>query len=259
MKITLAAGESKPVTMSGSQFYYMSGLGKIDVKLVSGGNARTFELSPGMGFRNNDGDLPFYGVEIKNIHSGAQDVEFEISYREVFDRRVIGSVDVFDSLRRRTESASAFLINRLVGGQGAAVYSNVAIRNPVASGKNVFVQKIIAGSTAALDMLIMKSHQLAVDETNAAVTLLSPGGFGVNKLIKNLSLAPSAVIDQFASTGGAFGALAIMARVYTQAQSVYTFELREPIKLEQGAGLVISCWNLNTPINATFEFYEESL
>lgn len=87
MKLTIGAGLTEPLAVGGGRFYYESGTGKIRVRTI-GNDPADFELSPGMGFQNRPDQINFFGIEITNLEDSEQEIEFIVSYREVFDNRV---------------------------------------------------------------------------------------------------------------------------------------------------------------------------
>lgn len=265
-KISLGIGEKKTVNLSGGRFYYEKGVGRIGVKSI-GDDSSYFELSPGMGFQNLGYMKNFQALEIENLSPVKLEVDFIVSYREVFDNRVTFG-DSSQSLRvdiaPRTGvdavvGGMAFLHSRYAGPQGAGLYANIALRNPAGSGRNVFVKSVDAGSTAALDLLLMKTVNIATVQAGAAVSLLSAGfaGPGSNKFVRLSPGLPVCAVDSFASTGGAISGLDILMRVNKPINATHTFKFSEPIVLTPGAGLVVSSWDVNTPLTANFETVEE--
>jgi hypothetical protein len=95
MRLSISAGESQTVTIQGGRCYYENGEGRINFRMVGGGDSRDFNLYAGQGFVCNEGER-FYALEIKNIELFDQDIEFEISDREVFDNRarIVATSDV---------------------------------------------------------------------------------------------------------------------------------------------------------------------
>jgi|GEM_PF-5520077 len=91
MNTDLLAGETKIFSQQGGRFYFVSGEGELYVKLITGGDTRTFKLLVGQGVDFGNGR--FTSVEITNGQT-AQNIEFEIYDREVFDNRVPGLLDV---------------------------------------------------------------------------------------------------------------------------------------------------------------------
>lgn len=257
MKITLVAGEIKPVTVAGGQFYLLDAFGKMSVKIVGGGDAREFELSAGMGFKIR-GDERFFALDIKNISGVDQTIEFEISDRDVFDNRTVGIVEVVNADKARTDFDSAFLLTRRCSGL-AAVYSNVALRNPVGSGKNVYVNQIVATAEAVqVDCILQRTPTLAADELSAGVTGLLPGSVnGISKRVAAGAPAGVSLIDVFYSNALSFGNMLAVQRVYIAAYSYFNYRFTEPFKLEPGAGLLLTSFTPNTLIAGNFEFFEE--
>lgn len=263
MKLSLVVGEKKTVTIGGGRFYYESGLGRIRVKTISSAPGE-FDLSPGMGFQNRADMDNFFAVEIENISGFDQTIEFIISYREVFDNRVVfgEGIDVkpVDVDRLRTEARRAFWLQRYGGSPAAGAYANLSLRNPLGSGRNVFVRKVIVGAAVPLDILLMSTYSMEADEANAAVSTLDTGSPSSSKYPLNGGSNTSVSrVGQFRSTGGAFGGLRVFGRAFSAANTMFAFEFAEPVKLGQGAGLVVGTWTANTSIAANFELYEEDI
>lgn len=86
---TLSAGISQPVGVQGERFYFSKGDYEIVVKAIGGSDSREYKLREGMGFTFKEGS-GFHELEIKNFDESviSQTIEFEISYREVFDSGV---------------------------------------------------------------------------------------------------------------------------------------------------------------------------
>jgi hypothetical protein len=139
-KITLGIGESQNISISGSRFYYEKGLGKILVK-TKGNDSNAFELWPGMGFKNRDGQMNFPSLEIYNLHTAEQDIEFSVSYREIFDNRVsFDNVKVESNEREVTQSEVAFSQACVLSAPSDDKAAGCAL---LATGnKKVFVSKI---------------------------------------------------------------------------------------------------------------------
>lgn len=87
MIISLGPYETKTIHVAGSHFYYEKGDHSVDVRIM-GNDGRTFDsMKPGQGFRS---DERFSALEFRN-GANAQDVEFVVSYRELFDNRAMFS------------------------------------------------------------------------------------------------------------------------------------------------------------------------
>jgi hypothetical protein len=82
--LSLDPGLSQSFSYPGSRFTYEAGDYEIEVKLSSGGNTRVFRLPAGKGV---DFGEQFDSIEIKNIGTAAQVVDFAVEDKEVFDNR----------------------------------------------------------------------------------------------------------------------------------------------------------------------------
>lgn len=90
MKAFFEEHETKTFQLAGSRFYYQGGDDSIEVKINSGGDSRSFVLQSGQGINSDD---RFGSVQITN--SGVdQEVEFEVTDREIFDNRIPGSMTI---------------------------------------------------------------------------------------------------------------------------------------------------------------------
>lgn len=256
MKITLGSFESKKVSVAGGQFYLLGAFSRVEVKVLGGGDSRVFELSPGMGFRSEDG-ARFNGVEIKNLSTVAQTVEFEISDREVFDNRAVGVVEVVNSSKRRTEQRVAFMSGTSQDGV-AAKYSYSMLCNPAGSGKALVVNRVFVGSEAG-NLNLFGVKDLASFMGTAGVTLTNTFSVTSNKWLgaveNSVSEFKTLTVDTLA-VGSAhvqpYGA---------QIGSVLSWEnvLTEPIIVSPNMALGGRTFTVASKVQAVFEFFEEVL
>ncbi len=273
MRITLGIGESRTVTVAGGRFYYEAGLGAINVKTI-GNDVADFDLKPGMGFQNEPGKENFFAVVITNKHDAQQDVDFIISYREVYDNRVTfgGAIEVsgvggsplrtLDAANGRdiSKMGIAFIATRNEPALGASVYTNTALRNPVGSTSLVFVKRVLVSSSVAIEAHLIGDPAITTTEALPAVSLLSTGILGVknNKIIKSGVYAGVAAFDKFASSSF-LGGSRTLARVGLAAGGVFQFEFIDPLVVYPGSALIVSANSVNVPINSVFEYTEEGI
>lgn len=85
MRVTLAQGQTASRALAGSQFYFKNGDGEIKIKLNSGGNTKTYELTPGQLVRWEG--ARFFSLEIKNT-SADQEIEFYVYEHDVHDNKI---------------------------------------------------------------------------------------------------------------------------------------------------------------------------
>lgn len=258
MRISLGVDESKTVTIGGGRFYYEAGTGAIAVKTV-GNDAAEFELKPGMGFQNKADQQNFFAVQIVNKAGVAQDIDFIISYREVFDNRVsFGSVstDEFLSLKARTSATLAYFKNRFCGNLPAN-FSCVALRNPAGSTRNVWVKKILIGSPSVGKYLVHGAADMAAAEANAAVSGLVSGTDTTSG--KKRAFGPGSgsvsVTDSFLSSSVGFAGAQVMHGYCNAGQTV--IDLDEPILLIPANGIWVTNFETNIPVAVGFEIVEE--
>lgn len=262
MRITLGVGESKIVTVGGGRFYYENGAGLITVKTI-GNDSAEFDLKPGMGFQNKVDQQNFFGVQIENKSGVQQDIDFIISYREVFDNRVIFgsalSVDIDRARRDMTLASLAFLKSGFMGGL-SAVNACVGLRNPTGNNRRVWVKKIIASMSADARLFVYTAGNLAVVESNAAVSSLNQGGVSSagQKMVRSpTSTASTSVIDTFSAAGVFVTGLVAMYNGYAKGNESTVIEFSEPVQLGAGNGLVLISGAVDTGLMANFEIVEE--
>jgi hypothetical protein len=259
MRISLVVGESKTVTVGGGRFYYEAGAGAITVKTV-GNDAAEFDLMPGMGFQNNPDQQNFFAVQIINKAGVNQDIDFIISYREVFDNRVSFDdipVDNFLPLKERTSAFLAFMKSRFSGSGGVGTFACVALRNPLGSTRNCWVGKIIIGSPSIARVFVRGVADMAAAELNAAVSMLNQGGDTTSG--KKRSYGPGggsqSVTDSFMCNNVSFAGVPIFES-YCNAGSL-VIDLEEPILLIPGNGIWVTNFDDNAALAVSFEIVEE--
>lgn len=256
MRITLSANETKSVTIAGGQFYLLSAFSKIAVKVISGGDSREFELSQGMGFKTREGER-FFGVEIKDLGGIGQTIEFEISDREVFDNRSVGIVSVVNADKRRTEEGYAFLCARNFH-KNTTRYSYVALENPPASGRNIFLNQVVVSTDVAAEasFFVNKDFQVMVDDPS--VINFALGGDPVSKRVCADDLMSVAKSYGFhSSIDNGFGGVKRVSRLYLSANQNFVLKLTEPILLCPGSAFIFSTRALDSAISIGYEFFEE--
>lgn len=261
MKISLGLNETKVVTVSGARFYYESGAGRIRVKTISS-EPGEFDLSPGMGFENKPDMDNFFAIEITNIHSGQQDIEFIISYREVFDNRVdFGElpIDEFEPLKKRTADRWSFMMNRWCGNGGEGTFACVSLRNPVGSTRNCWVRKIFVGAPIVGKIILYAAADMAAVEANAAVSGLNSGDSGPagKKSFFGPGGARQSVTGNFVCNAPGFAGNQFFYGYSSAGLTV--IDLDEPIRLAPGNGIFVMMFEANVPVSANFEIVEEDI
>lgn len=161
--------------------------------------------------------------------------------------RISGDVNVLDNGLSRTMQNAAFLCQ----GFRAADATNrcsVQLWNPVGSGKNLIVESINAVSTSGqwLTNVGLSNATLATPTDITATSVgskLAGGAIGVAKLYTNVTAGGTVNV--------ALAALAGQAAI----PSMQPF--KEPIVIAPGYGLIQSCVQVNTALQAGFEWFEQ--
>lgn len=260
MRITLAAGESKTVTVGGSRFYYEIGLGSINVKTI-GNDAVEYDLNPGMGFKNNPDQVNFFGVQIKNNESFSQTITFIISYKDVFDNRVTfgNELPVFDDSGLIKVNRGQAFFGMWDRTAQAGTMPAVALRNVEGSGKNLYVSKVFISTPVAMEVFLMRSTNMELDEaTPTQVSIVNKNYPVINKNVKGPN-STAAKIDVFNVLAYDLPNSARLAVINLPANGHFVWEFKEPVKLESGAGLWVNSQVVASKLGATFELLEESV
>jgi hypothetical protein len=256
VKIVVGALQSVNVNIAGDIFYLLRSDGRVSVKGLVGGETRSYELEAGMGFRSSGGDR-YRGFELRDISGVDQIIEFEISDRDVFDNRAVGVVSVVNSDKRRTDLNGAFMLtgNRAAS---AGVLSALNLRNPVGSLRNIYVNQVVVSANLVSDCVVGLTPTIAADQALAGITSISLGvGAGVSKRVNSVVSNSVAKIDQFYSDVWPKGGMRGISRTYIAANDSFEFRFTEPVRLDQGSGMVVMSLVANQVVSASFEFFEE--
>lgn len=257
METLIGPGLGQSISQQGGRFYYMGGRGEIEVKLKTGGDTRRFTLLPGKGIAMREGER-FDGLEIVNLLGEAQQIEFEVSDREVFDNRVTGVVEVVNTDRVRTDSNSSFLIS-VREDAGAGQYAMVILENPIGSGKVFYVNQVVMTSTDRVDAILGVSSDVREIE-NSADTVefrVSDDSQDVS-WSKNIGGGASvALMCRVKATVNQFPKYRGLARVFVEEYGNYTYRFTEPVRVDEGCGLCVQSLEVGAQIAGTWEFFEE--
>ncbi|WP_341937203.1 hypothetical protein [Marinimicrobium sp. C2-29] len=255
MKTVIGAGLSQSISQQGGRFYYMEGLGEIEIKLKTGGDTRRFVLKPGKGIAMREGER-FDGLEIVNLLNVSQEVEFEVSDREVFDNRVTGSVYVIDANKEKSSAGKTFIRPR-VSVSAVGEYASILLENE--SGHEV--------SVGNLSLSCNKAGRLTVDVLSDVSEALADAshvwGTGLEGVVKNIVGAKSKIkaypgtsTQNFLQSEAAAGVQTIINnRVAADEPEQKNFDY--PIVIPSGAGMMIRAGEVTEAgLTAVFEWEE---
>jgi hypothetical protein len=153
------------------------------------------------------------------------------------------SVSVVDGGKLRTAAGVAFTANVYVSAV-AAQLAHVQLWNPSTTGKNLIVEKMYIASASACAMHVRSSTAALAAAYASAPTSKLFGGSASVALLKYTNNA--------AEQG-----VATLLSAYLKASDNFTPELREPLIVPPGYGVIVNSFAVNTDIGATFEYYEE--
>lgn len=270
MRITLGAGESRVVSVAGGRFYYEAGGGKISVRTM-GNDSNVFELSPGMGFQNKESQVNFPSVEITNL-VGAQDIDFIISYREVFDHRVyinssaaldvsvVGGVSITGQVDVNDEKIARVDAKKVYGAQviRAAVadkYSVTGFYN-ILQDKPIYIDKIVIPGGDGRDAfnIVLHNNFPAVESVAESLAAVYGYDFSVAGIAATSNVSQRAFSCLMASSSLS---LSYTRQIHYGRRSVSdtVVELGYPVKLDYNNCLMVYSVLSNTPIESNFVMY----
>jgi len=234
----LAANGGQQIDVKGKFFKYISGIGRIRVRINKGGYV---DLLPGQGVWNVDFETLNVSDRSGAVNAGtilAGDFDFH-------DDRITGTVDVVDGGKYRTKAQIAYSSSVRAGNVGA-MFATVQLWNPPASGKNIVVEAIgvtsVLGGTIAL---------LAASNSALANLRATPGS-----KLKQAGVAASVAVTRYEQLA-AQGIVTSDLQYAMGANSNVDKKLVEPIVITPGYGLNVSSETANVDIAASFEYYEE--
>ncbi len=230
---TLAAGQSQALEVSGRFFKYKSGTGVIRVRASKGGY---IDLLPGQGVWNVD----FTSLTITD-KSGAANVGVlvagEFDYR---DDRITGTVEVISGEKARVIAGNSFS-----GSMGTSADPSfpamVQIYNPAGSGKNVFVNRIIIGGSAAGEWIVSSTATQLATLVGVFPNKKMGGAASVSERRREARAALGSTIFDF----------------YCTLNVPFDIAMAEPLMVTPGNGIVVYPATVNVPAVANFQFYED--
>jgi hypothetical protein len=231
----LTSGQSQTLDVSGRFFKYKSGTGAIRVRATGGGYV---DLLPGQGVFS----LNFTSLTITD-KSGAANVGVLLAGEYDFrDDRITGTVEVISGEKSRVIAGNSF-----AGSMGIVADPTfpamVQLFNPAASGKNVFVNKIILGGTAAGEWIVSST-------TTQLATLV---GTCPNKKLNGAASSAERRREARAALGNTIFDL------YATLNVPFDIVMVEPLMVPPGNGIVVYPATVNVQNVTNFQFYEDPI
>ncbi len=245
--IAIAPGVPRQIDADGDYFYFYSGnAGGADASILlqCRANGLRIELMPGQSYKLPPGTSESSWILTNRVGGGTIIGKVVIGRGGLQDNRITGSVEVIDGGKNRTLAGQAFGASclRLAA---AGNYHRIQLWNPAASGKRLFVEQVVAGASPATGVFMVSSTAALANVVQPPVCKLLGGGPGVAEL--------RAFADNTGPNAGQ-----ILGLTLNTAQS-FSFKLSEPICVLPGYGLVLWCATANTDLNASFEYFEETI
>jgi hypothetical protein len=235
---TLTAGGAFVLPVVGSYFRILSCTGALEVQ---GDTFGRVPVLSGQGLRDQD----FAKLTLVD-KSGSPNVGvILVSDGSFVDDRITGEVSFIDGGKARTIAGSAFVASSAMTPGGSNI-SQVSICNPVSSGRRVVINSIMVSCQIASSVSLSFGSGV-------------PLGTQIAPLAKSLASGAACVAQKFdsyvltASQGAGLLAMSL------QAGQSSTIPITEPITIEPGRYLNISCPAPTSTFYCTVQFFEESV
>jgi hypothetical protein len=230
----LAPNTGQQIDVAGKFFKYKSGNGVIRVRTSKGG---VVDLLPGQGVWNTE----FTSLTITD-KSGLQNAGVILAGAFDFhDDRISGTVEVISAEKNRVMAGNCYS-----GAIGCAptpgVQSMVQLWNPIGSGVNVFLNRIILGGTAA--------GEWYVRTTNTPLANVNAGSFE-NKKAGSLPSKAERRFEARTTLGGT------IFDVFLDLNKPFDMVITEPLMVPPGRGVLVYPDAANVLSLGNFQFYEE--
>jgi hypothetical protein len=231
----------------GNAFYVdadLTNIGNAVVRFQDSVNAGSAPVYVSAGFIAK---VPFTQVIIENVAQAGKrlrifyGVDVDFTPGQTSQTAITGTVSVVDGGLARTLLNQAFLGYQAVG-PVAAQYPIAQLFNPVASGKNLYVEQITA-SSALTGALRVSTYGTSLGGGAAGISKYFGAAVGVG-LVQQTNNAAAL----FTSTFGYFS---------LSANAIFNYKFTEPIILVPGKGLILNQEVVNTGLNASFEWFEQ--
>lgn len=246
--ITIAANTTRQLDAPGSYFYYYSGsAGGADSTITLRGLSSGLRLilKPGQAFRLPQGQKETAWVMTNYANTSTIIGSVLVGDGDVTDNRITGSVEVIDGGKNRTLANSAFMFpfarTSTVGN-----YPLLQLRNPVASGKNVFIKSMTVTLNAAGFV------QMGFGGSD----LGTANGVAVSK---NISSGASSAIAGYWLDSATINPGNFLGFLRVAANTSFNMKFDEPIAMTPNTKLTICGSATNTDMGGFFEYIEENI
>lgn len=229
----LAASQSMTIDVAGKFFKYKSGTGLLRIRNSKGGYV---DLLPGQGVWG----LDFTTLTIQD-KSGATNVGVILAGAFDFhDDRITGTVEVISGEKARVIAGNSF--SGSVGVVADPTFPAMTqLYNPAASGKNIFLNRIIIGGSAAGEWLV----------ASTATQLATLVGTFPNKKMGGAASAAERRREARVALGNT------IFDMYCALNVPFDLVMAEPLMVTPGNGIVVYPATVNVPAVVNFQFYED--
>lgn len=228
--------------------YYAGSAGGGDSSIVVRHDASgtSVILKPGQAFRLPDQENPASEWTLTPYTAGSViKGTIIIGDGRIDDARISGSVEIIDGGKNRTMAGIAYSGAFNVAAV-AAQYAHCGIWNPVGSGKNIVIEK-----------LVLSASVITVMSWGTATAYLGTTNGSINNKKSTGGVTSAGILTNGASATATPTGFAYLGQIQVAANLPYTHELREPIVITPGTAFAI-CSNVqNVTLSATVEAFEE--
>jgi len=229
------------VDVQGTQALIRTLSAAVDVELKTD-TGKTYRCTEGQGFECLGAGEVFSWVLVRNLSASAITGTISIGDAGYIDKRITGTVQVIDGERVKVTQGYCFrgVVSQAGGGAGGAL---MQLFNPAGSLKNVYVQALRFGASAADTWNLFSS-------TTQGPTLVGAGS-NVDR-----TQPGSAGATRSGNDATAYLAQVTHALGYAAASTDVVLVMPRPILLRPGYGLILQMNTLATALRGTFEWEE---
>jgi hypothetical protein len=243
-----ASGNDFQVGATGRFFYYLNGsTGGADqtIKVRAGNSGLSFLLKPGQSITLDDSEKKPDTWYISNYAKQAVILGQILTGEGSFtDNRISGSVEVIDGGKNRTLAGGAFSAASSAN-PTAANYAFSYLYNPAGSGKNVIVNDMQVSSTTGQTIYVVTGTGVPPGIAYAGTSKKAGSG-----------LASAAV--KYEGAQAAYPGTNVLFANAVAAATPQRIQLTDPIVLTLGAWICITATVVNTDLQCSRQFFEES-
>lgn len=250
LPISLAATDTKVYDVAGNYFEIIDAVGPITVAFYDRNGTKAKDLELGLALSGAFVQGAYSRFEITNAFGYAQSIVIMYGAGVGGSRRAPGTVRVVDGEREKVLAGNCYRAQ--AAQNGGAAQAMCSVMNPAGSVKNVYVQALRAGASAADTYTVIRTSS----DCRTSGGILTSQTSGVNLDTSGPGSAVTLSGGNPAGGLGAFAGLQSFISGYLAASAEIVVLFPRPILLRPGFGLVFSATASATNIRSAWEWEE---